>query len=105
MERGAAGQFLGGAQVPLFAVDLAGEHEPAVFRRDVGQPVPLSGQAGLHIVTALTGNFQLFFVMGVVCAVTHDFITGVAVDTGHLLRMVDILGDFQVEPPPGELLG
>ncbi len=43
--------------------------------------------------------------MGVVLTVTHDLVAGVAVDAGHPLAVVDVVGQVQVEPPSGALLG
>ena len=87
----------------LLAIDLAREKSFAVFCDQIVQPVVLPGQPRIRPVADLAGDLQLLFVVGVTRAVAHYFVAGMAVDALHALLMVDVVGQFQIEPRAGQL--
>ncbi|CAK8714295.1 hypothetical protein GKODMF_05880 [Candidatus Electrothrix gigas] len=48
-------------------------------------------------MTTLTADLQLLFIMSVLGAIAHDLFPGVAVNAGHALCMMHILGNLQIK--------
>ncbi len=49
-----------------------------------------------------TADLKCFFIVGIVVAVTHYFITGVTVNACHAFGMMDVVGKFKIKPVTGQ---
>ena len=100
-----ADALLRGLQGMVFVVEFAFHRIRVTVLVDIVQPVVFFCQSRLRgRVAGGAGDFQLVLVMGVISSVAHDFISGVTVDAGHALCMMDVCGKFKVEPVAGQLL-